>query len=149
MEKWRDVAINIIDIYNYNPVAWDFIIVISVFALALKVLTRPRIGDWIPMRPRGRIKMLRRARRNYVRSLTIDAMIHFVEEQIYNGEFTRAEAKELYRDARKYWPVKDLFPSPELLKASIQKRLNSKTHAPVALVGTEGKKRKHAFDKSA
>lgn len=132
--------------YDINPGAWDVVILVLAIAFVMHVLSRPRIGSWLPIRPRGRVKMLRRARRNFVRSMVIDKLVETIEGWVYDGTMTRAEAKEMYRDARKYWPVKDLFPSPELLKANIQKRLNSKTHTPVPLVGTEGKK-KHMFSK--
>lgn len=92
--------------------------------------------------------MLRRARRNWVRQDAIDAFVNHVEERVYAGVFSRKEASELYRDARKYWPVKDLFPSPERLKEDIKYRIANQVHAEVPLVDKKEKARpKHMFEK--
>lgn len=96
---------------------------------------------WWNLIPRRRGRAMRKARRNWVRQDAIDAFVNHVEERVYAGAFTRKEASELYRDARKYWPVKDLFPSPERLKEDIKRRLAAHIHEPVALVDQKEKAR--------
>lgn len=122
-------------IYNTNALAWDILIAMLVLGTYLAFPSRFRIHSegWASLRPRGRKKMLRRARRNFVRAMIIDELVSNVEEKVYGGIITRKEASEIYRDARKYWPVKELFPSPELLKENIQKRMASGQHTPVVL----------------
>lgn len=122
-------------IYNTNALAWDILIAMLVLGFYLTFPSRFQIASdgWASLRPRGRGRMLRRARRNFVRTMIIDDLVSNVEEKVFSGIITRKEASEIYRDARKYWPVKELFPSPELLKENINKRLASKTHTPVPL----------------
>lgn len=92
--------------------------------------------------------MLKRQRRNYVRSMIIDELVNIVEQRVYNEEITRKEAREIYRDARKYWPVRDLFPSPELLKENIRDRLAATSkNLPVSLPDLRVRP-KHMFDKA-
>jgi hypothetical protein len=98
--------------------------------------------------PKRRGKMLRRQRREYVKTLAVDDFVDRVEERVYNGTITREEAKELYRDFKKCFPVKDLFPSPELLKEAIKRRLALGIHTPVELPDKKAKPR-HMFDKVA
>lgn len=98
---------------------------------------------------RGRGRHVKKARRDFIRKDTIDALVHHVEKRVYDGDYSRKEANELYREARKAWYVKDLFPSPILLKEAINKRLKSGQNEPVPLPGSDKPKRKNAFDKPA
>lgn len=135
---------------NYYDLAWVLslgAITCVYFAHLWKVETTFRWWDLIPRR-RG--KAMRRARRDWVRRDAIDAFVNHVEERVYSGEYSRKEASELYRDARKYWPVKDLFPSPELLKKNIEYRLKNQVHKDAPLPDRKEKARpKHAFEKPA
>lgn len=136
----------------------DYRVIVLVLAAVLVVgaglatVLRWREGSdwyWKNVIPFGRGKMSRRrARRNYVRRDAIDHLVHYVEEKVFHGEYARSEANELYRDARKYWPVKELFPSPVLLKENIKARLARGLNVPVPLPDiTKKVKPKHAFDK--
>lgn len=139
-----------IEVYQANRLAW---------VLALGVLTcvyfyhcwREEEFQWWNLIPRRRGRTMRRARRNWVRQDAIDAFVNHVEERVYAGIFSRKEASELYRDARKYWPVKDLFPSPELLKKDIDYRLKNQINGnPLPLPDKKEKARpKHMFEKPA
>lgn len=138
-----------IEIYRANQLAW---------VLALGVLTcayfyhcwREEEFQWWNLIPRRRGRTMRRARRNWVRQDAIDAFVNHVEERVYAKIYSRKEASELYRDARKYWPVKDLFPSPEALKKDIEYRLKNQTHEAVKLPDQKEKARpKHMFEKPA
>ena len=94
--------------------------------------------------------MLRRARRNYVEQQMVDDFVNAIEERVYNGIITREEAKEVYRKLKQSFPIRDLFPSPELLKEAIKHRKAAGIHAPVPLpeAMSELKNRpKHMFDK--
>jgi hypothetical protein len=103
--------------------------------------------EWLDFIPRRRGRMLRRARREYVKKMAVDGFVDRVEENVSNGTFTRDEAKELYRELRKCFPIRDLFPSPQLLKEAIKRRLAAKIHEPVPLPGRKPKRKlKHAFD---
>lgn len=141
---------SIVNGYYSNVLGWDITLGVLVILAMIKwpQITSVEEGGWWNFHPRGRGKMLRRARRNYVRSMIIDELVSIIELRVFNGEITRNEAKELYRDARKYWPVKDLFPAPELLKENIKKRRASGTHSPVSLPDPLPKA-KHAFEKAA
>lgn len=137
----------VVKVYYANPLGWNLLAGAAlVAAMFKKELTRTK-WEWWNTIPRRRGKMLRRERRNYVRLQTIDALVNYVEERVYNGEFTRAEASELYRDARKYWPVKDLFPSPELLKKNIEYRLKNQVNKDIPLPDRKEKAPKHMFQK--
>lgn len=91
---------------------------------------------------------MQRQRRNVVRSMIIDELVSIVELRVFTGEITRKEASEIYRDARKYWPVRDLFPAPERLKEVIRRRTTTSTNDPVDLPDCKPKI-KHMFDKSS
>src|SRR6185312_9802674 len=126
--------------FNYNPLGWSILLgVLLILAMAYLPYWGNTGESFVSPKVRGK-KMLRRQRRNYVRSMIIDELVNIIELRVFNNEISRAEAKELYRDARKYWPVKDLFPAPQLLKENVQKRLASKTHEPVPLVDKKPKR---------
>lgn len=139
------------NLYQTNSEGWNIALGALVVAIILSFMWRME-GPWesdILSKRRG--KMLRRARREFVRRDAIDAFVDYVEERVFHGDYTRKEANELYRDARKYWPVKELFPSPELLKENIRKRLDATgRNQPVPLPDREEKARpKHMFEKPA
>lgn len=138
----------ILNTYYANELGWNLLS--GAVVIAIVVLLSRETHEWWNHIPRRRGKMLRRARRNWVRQDAIDAFVNHVEERVYAEVYTRKEASELYRDARKYWPVKDLFPTPELLKENIKARLARHQNEPVALPDRKEKVRpKHMFEKPA
>jgi len=125
-------------IYNYNPAGWDAALGAAVLIAGFTYFQRRLDGmrnAWgvFDYAPRRRGRAMRRARRDFIRSDTIDALVDHIEKRVAQGDYTRKEAKELYREARKAWQVKDLFPNPELLKENIQKRLVKHVNDPVPL----------------
>lgn len=130
--------------YYHDQVNWNVALGVIVLMLMYAMWHTYQESDngerysQLPLR-RGQ-KMRRRARREYVRRQAIDAFVDYVEERVFHKEFTRAEASELYRDARKYWPVRELFPSPELLKENIKRRLAATSkNQPVSFPDKEEK----------
>ena len=142
--KWNSLY----DIYAMNPLGWNIAMGVAVLiAMAYVPNWRTDNGDWLSFVPRRRGKMLRRERLRYVQSQAVDILVSGVEERVYSGEFTREEARDIYRDFKKCFPIRDLFPSPELLKDAIKRRRASHQHDPVALPDiTPKRKAKHAFD---
>jgi len=153
MERAIDFVRQFEPIYNRDPEWWNVTFFFGSLLAGLVVYgvyrwERSRTWYWNNVIPFGRGRMSRRrARREYVRRDAIDKLVDYVEERVFHGEYTRAEANELYRDARKYWPVKELFPSPVLLKENIQSRLARQQNQPVPL--PDKPKPKHMFDKPA
>lgn len=140
---WADLQ----DIYYANPLGWNVVLGVLIL-LGAAYVPNKRDWGWLEHRPRLRGSMsLKKARRNFVRSMVIDELVNIVESKVFHEEMTRKEAREIYRDARKYWPVRDLFPSPELLKENIKDRLaNTSRNLPVSLPDAKPKA-KHAFDR--
>lgn len=136
-----------IEVYQTNPLAWVLTLGVLV-AVYFYHCWKENEFQWWNLIPRRRGKAMRRARREWVRRDAVDAFVSHVEERVYAGIYTRKEASELYRDARKYWPVKDLFPSPERLKEDIKRRLAAHIHEPVNITNQKEKARpKHMFEK--
>jgi hypothetical protein len=118
---------------NWN-IALGALVLMVGFALYLSLLNKGESWGWWDYQPRRRGKAMRRARRDFIRSDTIDALVDHIEKRVSQGDYTRKEAKELYREARKAWEVRDLFPNPELLKENIKRRLQkTEDYAPVPL----------------
>lgn len=137
-----------LSIYYQNELGWNLLLGAAVITLVY-LLSREK-HEWWNLIPRRRGKSMRRARRDWVRRDAIDAFVSHVEERVYAGEYSRKEATELYRDARKYWPVKELFPSPEVLKAKIDWRIKNQVNTPVPLPDMKEKAQpKHMFEKPA
>lgn len=144
-------------VYLHDKLNWD--IALGAMLLLLGLAYAQRRLSWETMKtweifnyaPKRRGRRMWKARRDFVRKDTIDALVEHIELRVAQGDYTRKEASELYRDARKYWPVKDLFPSPELLKENIKRRLAATSkNQPVPLPDrVEKPRRKHAFDKTA
>lgn len=153
MEKVQAVIGWVQNEYYHDKLNWDValgaIVLMGAYALLHPYLSwNTQTWSVYDLIPRRRGKAMRRARRNYVRSLAIDSFVHDVEELVYNGTFTREEAKEIYRDMKKCFPVSDLYPNVQLLKENINKRRASGIHAPVVLPDGEQKPiRRHLFDK--
>lgn len=138
----------ILSTYYSNQLGWHLLL--GAAGVAVLYWWTKEEHNWWNLIPRRRGRMLRRARRNWVRQDAIDAFVNHVEERVYAEIFTRKEASELYRDARKYWPVKELFPSPELLKKNIEYRLKNQVHKDAPLPDRKEKARpKHMFEKPA
>lgn len=138
-----------IEVYQTNPLAWVLTLGVLVTVYFYHCWKENEF-QWWNLIPRRRGRAMRRARREWVRRDAIDAFVNHVEERVYADIYTRKEASELYRDARKYWPVKELFPSPELLKKSIDYRLKNQVHKDVPFPDRKEKARpKHMFEKLA
>lgn len=136
-----------IEVYQTNPLAWVLTLGVLV-AVYFYHCWKENEFQWWNLIPRRRGRAMRRARREWVRRDAVDAFVNHVEERVYAGIYTRKEASELYRDARKYWPVKDLFPSPERLKEDIKRRLAAHIHEPVNISNKKEKARpRHMFEK--
>lgn len=129
----------------------EAVIVLGVLALAI-VMALPwwkvDSEEWLDFIPRMKGRRMRRYRKNYVDQQAIDDFTHSVEERVYQGIYSREEAKELYRKLKHAFPIRDLFPNPELLKENIKKRRALQIHAPVPLPDSDiPPPPKHAFDK--
>lgn len=97
--------------------------IILMLALAASHKSEP---GWLAYRPKGYNRgkrMLRRARQEYVINLVTQEFVDSVEMKVYHGEITRTEATEIYRRMKQLFPIRNLFPSTELLKDNIKKRL--------------------------
>lgn len=130
---------------NWN-IALGALVLMVGFALYLNLLNKGESWGWWDYQPRRRGKAMRRARRDFIRSDTIDALVDHIEKRVAQGDYTRKEAKELYREARKAWEVRDLFPNPELLKEDIKRRLQkTEDYAPVPLPDAAPKASKGMF----
>jgi len=102
-------------------------LIILLLTLAASHKTEP---GWLAYRPRSYQRgkrMLRRARRQFVDNLVTQDFVDSVETRVYNGEITRPEATEIYRRIKGLFPLRNLFPNPELLKENIRKRLGKHT----------------------
>lgn len=141
----NEVLDAVVRLYYSNQLAWQMLLGVALISIGYLLTVKKE--EWWNAVPKCRGKAMRRARRNYVRAQTVDALVNYIEERVYSGEFTRKEASELYRDARKYWPVKDLFPSPELLKKAIDYRLKNQVHEPSPLPDRKEKVRPKMFAK--
>lgn len=136
----------ILAIYYANQLGWHLLL--GAACVGVLYWWTQEEHNWWNHIPRRRGRMLRRARRNWVRQDAIDAFVNHVEERVYAKVYSRKEASELYRDARKYWPVKDLFPSPERLKEDIKQRLARHQNEAVTLPDKKEEARpKHMFEK--
>lgn len=128
---WSDVLL----FYKSYEVAIDLavgaIAVCIIILVADKLLTKE--AGWLMSRPRRRGRMFRKQRWEYVKNLATYDFTDKIEERVYQGAMTRAEAKELYRMMKQLFPVRSMFPAPELLKENIKKRRSSGTHDPVPL----------------
>lgn len=113
-------------LYYINPLGWNLTLGVGLL-LTGYVLPSWRTTKW------GQDRMARQARTQSVEAQAIEDFVHSVEERVASGDYTREEAKELYRKAKKAWPSSDLYPSTELLKEAIDKRMTSGDHAPVQL----------------
>jgi len=119
MEKlWDKVEV----LYRGNPEGWWLLGAVIIVAWLTCVPWR-RNMEWVLSNPKGRGKMLRKKRREFVEQQAIDDFVHIVEERWFHGVYSDEEKKELYRRFRLAFPtVRDLFPSPELLKEAIKRR---------------------------
>ena len=105
---------------------------------------------WEAVAPILRGKKMKKERQQFVRVFMVDKFTSEIEDSVLDGDISREEATEVYRDLKKCFPIPDLYPSVPLLKERIQKRLNSFTHAPVDLpVETAKPVRKSFFSKVA
>jgi hypothetical protein len=144
MERYNEAVTYL----NSHPEA---VLVLGVLALAVVMAFPWRKVDseeWLDFIPRMKGRRMKRYRRNYVDQQATDDFVHAVEERVYQGIYTRDEAKELYRKMKQLFPIRDLFPAPALLKEAIKKRKALAIHEPVPLPGADiASAPKHAFDK--
>lgn len=127
-------------VYSHDSTNWNValgaIVCMGLYTLYVRYMNKGELWGAYELLPRRRGKAMRRARRDFIRSDTIDALVDHIEKRVFQGDYTRKEAKELYREARKAWEIKDLFPNPDLLKENINKRLQkTEDYAPVPLPG--------------
>lgn len=131
-------------LYQANPEGWLVLGVLVVIALLLCLPWRKKNSG---------VKMLRTVRREHVEQQAIDDFVSAIEERVYNGTYSRDEAKELHRKLKLAFPVRDLFPNPELLKEAILRRKALGIHDPVPLPPAMPEllkpRPKHMFDKLA
>jgi hypothetical protein len=133
--------------FEQDTVMWIGGFIILMLALAASHKSEP---GWLAYRPKGYNRgkrMLRRARREFVDNLVTQEFVDSVEMNVYNGNITRQEASEVYRRMKQLFPIRNLFPKPELLKENIKKRLGK--HVEPNLPGKVVKIRaKNLFDNS-
>ncbi len=146
MESLKETLNTAQQLYVNNPMGWNFALLAVMAGLCYAYAPWEKLDkqEWLTFTPHRRGKMLRRARRRFVEAQAIDDCVNAIEERVYAGVYTRDEAKELYRNLKKVWPVRDLFPCGEALKEAIRHRMEAKIHEPVKLPDTN--KPKHAFD---
>jgi hypothetical protein len=121
--------------YGRNEVAVDItvgVVLICIIILVVDKLLTKEAG-WLMSKPRRRGRMFRKQRWEYVKNLATYDLTDKIEERVYQGAITREEARELYRMMKQLFPVRNMFPAPELLKENIKKRRASGTHDPVPL----------------
>lgn len=152
--KWEQVNSYLIEVgeYTYHN-AWIIAVCILLLVLAVAGVPRENWG-WINHAPRSyrrRGKNMRNDRMDYVLNSAVMDFADKIEQRVYDGEYTRTEAGELYRRLKRVFPkVKDIFPSPEKLKENIQRRLAKPEDYDCKLPGrTPKKKMRHMFDVSA
>lgn len=125
LEKLWDLVVKS---FEHDAVVWIGVALILLLALAASQNNKP--VWWAHFKPRSYNRgkrMLRRARREFVDNLVAQEFVDTVEMHVYNGEITRQEATECYRRMKRLFPIRNLFPNPELLKENIKKRLGKHT----------------------
>lgn len=136
-------------LYRGNPEGW-WLLGAVIGIVALTCVPWRRNMEWVLSNPKGRGKMLRKKRREFVEQQAIDDFVHVVEERWFHGIYTDEEKKEIYRRFRHAFPqVRDVFPSPDLLKEAIVMRRSKalpKLPLPDAVPELSNKPR-HMFDK--
>lgn len=129
--QWTDV----LHFYQQYRVAID--VGVGLAAVGITILCVDKLATkeagWAFSLPRRRGRMIRKKRRQYVESLATYDFVDKIEERVYQGAITREEAKELYVMMKRLFPIRELFPSPELLKEAIKKRRHSGINDPVPL----------------
>lgn len=144
MEKAWDIVVKS---FEQDGALWVGCVIILMLTLAASHKSEP---GWLAYRPKGYNRgkrMLRRARQEHVINLVTQEFVDSVEMKVYHGEITRTEATEVYRRMKQLFPIRNLFPSTELLKENIKKRLGK--HIEPNLPGKVVKVRaKNLFDNS-
>lgn len=118
-------------------------------ALSTSVINKD-VPGWYTFPPRSyrkRGKKMRKDRLDHVINTATQDFVDSVENRVYHGEFTRAEASEIYRRMKRIFPIRNLFPNPELLKEKLKARQG--TFIEPNLPGKKlVVKRKHLFDRA-
>jgi|SRR5579872_1089984 len=123
--KWEPLWELVVNHFQQNAIVWIGVGVILLLTFAASQNNEP---GWIHFQPRGfnrGKRMLRRARQQFVDNLVTQEFVDSVEMHVYNGQITRQEASEIYRRMKQLFPIRNLFPKPELLKENIRKRLGT------------------------
>lgn len=142
-QVWKTV----VNSYYASPEGWFLALGVLVASAILWPWDKTRL-DWLDAIPKRRGKAMRRARRNHVERLFMDDIATSIEGRYFNDEYSPEERRELYLKLKKCFPVRDLFPSPELLKKAIDWRLKNQVHSPVTLPDRKEKApRKRMFEK--
>lgn len=146
--EWETIWDTVRNSLEHDAIVWIGVglILLLVFAASHNKTT----PGWAYHKPRSYNRgkrMLRTERLKFVDNLAAHDFVDCVETRVYNEEITRSEATEVYRKFKRLFPLRDMFPSPHLLKEKIQKRLG--THTAPNLPGTAPKVRaKNLFDNS-
>lgn len=114
----------------------------STVALTMPWKKKAYTAGWETFKPRGwrrRGRMLRKSRIDHVLNMVTNDFVSDVEQRVYNEEITRDEAGEVYRRLKQGFPIRNLFPNPEILKEKINKRLGN--HVAPKLVDKNTKPR--------
>lgn len=126
---------NVLMFYHSYEVAIDLavgaLLVCIIILVGDKLLTKEE--GWLMSLPRRRGRMFKKQRWDYVKNLVTYDLTDKIEERVYQGAMSREEAREIYRMLKQTFPVRNMFPAPELLKENIKKRIKSGTHDPVPL----------------
>lgn len=143
MNNWVQVCLSWMDENEYWVAALFIVFTAAIF-------TSPPLtkGEWLDFIPKRRGRKMRRARRQFVEDDAVDGFVNFIENRVYHEGWTREEAKEIYRRLKIAFPIRSLFPNPQLLKEKIKQRRAKGIHDPVPLVDKKPKRvLKHVFDK--
>lgn len=93
-------------------------------------------GWWLAYAPKGYrrgARRMRRERERHVNEIMTHEFVSCTEDRVINGEISRSEATEVYRKLKRLFPLRNLFPSSEWLKASIKNRLGKHSDVGVKL----------------
>lgn len=130
---------------NELPILVCLLLVLTGF-ITMPISFGGGVGWWnyAPRKYRRGKAMHRKARRDYVFNLLTQDFVDSVEQRVYHAEITRSEATELYRSMKLVFPIRNLFPNPELLKEKIKNRLGKHIQPNFP---DKKEKPKHAFEK--
>lgn len=126
------------------------LVLIGLFFLLLIYISPRKDTGWEGIPPRGwkrRGKNMRRQRQLFVEDILTYDFVDRIETRISTGEITRSEGTEVYRKLKQLFPIRNLFPAPELLKARLLARQGTFTKPKIPGSNFEEKpRRKNMFE---